>query len=41
MVEYLLAFAGLLIVVATLWCLVGAIHRSGVRAENLVASEYP
>lgn len=41
MLEYVLAFAALLVVVAILWGLVGVAQRHAVRTENLVSSEYP
>ena len=40
-VEFVLALAGLLVVVAILWGLVGVTVRHAVRTENLVVSEYP
>jgi len=39
--EYVLAFAGLLVVVAVLWQLVGASVRYADRTGRLVASECP
>ena len=39
--EYVLAFAGLLIVVAILWGLVSVVVRHSVRTDNIVSSEYP
>ena len=41
MLEYVLALAGLLIVVAVLWGLVSAAIRHAERTDNLVSSEYP
>ena len=41
MIEYVLAFAGLLVVIGILWGLVGVTKKYAVRTENLVASEYP
>ena len=41
MLEYVLAFAGLVVVCLILWHLVGVASRYAVRAENLVSSEYP
>ena len=39
--EYILALAGLLVVVAILWNLIGVSARYAVRTERLVTSEYP
>ena len=41
MLEYVLAFAGILVVAAVMWCLVSAVRKQSVRTENLVSSEYP
>lgn len=41
LLEYVLAFAGLLIVVAILWGLVSVVVRHSVRTDNIVSSEYP
>lgn len=41
LLEYVLAMAGLVIVVGVLWGLVEVTVRYAVRAENLVSSEYP
>jgi hypothetical protein len=41
LLEYVLATAGMVVVVAILWGLVGVTVRYTVRAENLVADEYP
>ena len=41
LLEYVLAFAGLLIVVAILWGLVSVVARHSVRTDNIVSSEYP
>ena len=41
LLEYVLAFAGVSLVVALLFGLVGLTGRYAVRAENLVSSEYP
>ncbi len=41
MVEYLVALAMLLVVVAILWGLVETAFRYADRTENLVSSEYP
>lgn len=39
--EYVLALAGLLVVTAILWQLVGVTMRYAERTERLVTSEYP
>lgn len=41
MIEYVLAFAGLLVVCSILWRLVAVTARYAIRSENLVASDYP
>ena len=41
LLEYVLATAGLVVVVAILCGLVGVTIRYAVRTENLVADEYP
>lgn len=41
MLEYVLALAGLLVIVTILWGLVNVTVRYAVRTENLVTSEYP
>lgn len=41
LLEYVLAFAGLLVVVGVMWGFVHVSMRSAVRAENLVSNEYP
>lgn len=41
MLEYVLALAGLSVVVAILFGLVSLTGRYAVRTENLVTSEYP
>ena len=41
MLEYVLAFAGILVVAAVMWCMVSAVRKQSVRTENLVSSEYP
>ena len=41
MLEYVLAFAGLLVVVAILWGLVSVAVWYAARTDSLVASEYP
>jgi len=41
LLEYVLSMAGLLVVAAILWGLVGVTARYAVRSENLVSSEYP
>jgi len=41
MLEYVLALAGLAVVVTILWGLVEVAVRYSVRTENLVTSEYP
>ena len=41
LLEYVLAAAGLVVVVALLWGLVGVTVRYAVRTESLVSSEYP
>lgn len=41
LIEYVLAMAGLVVVVGVLWGLVDVTVRYAVRAENLVSSEYP
>lgn len=41
LVEYVLALAGISLVVALLFGLVGLTGRYAVRTENLVSSEYP
>lgn len=41
MLEYVLAFASLLVVGLILWRLVTISSEAAVRAENLVSSEYP
>lgn len=41
MLEYIVAFASLLVVVGILWGLVGVAVRYAERTENLVTSEYP
>lgn len=41
MLEYVLAFAALVLIVGILWSLVGASGRFAERTENLVTSEYP
>lgn len=41
MLEYVLAFAGLLVVCCILWRLVWVTKQYAVRTENLVSSEYP
>ena len=41
MLEYMLAFASLLIVVGILWGLVRAAIRYGERTESLVTSDSP
>ena len=41
LLEYVLATAGLLVVVSLLWVLVDVTVRYAVRTENLVSSEYP
>jgi uncharacterized protein (UPF0333 family) len=39
--EYVLALAGLLIVTAIMWGLVGASEKQSVRTVRLVTAEYP
>ena len=41
MLEYVLAFASLLVVVGALWALVHAAFRHGERTESLVTSDCP
>jgi len=41
MLEYVLALAGLLVVISVLWALVGTTVRYAERTERLVASDYP
>ena len=41
MLEYVLAMAGMVVVVAVLWGLVDVAVRYAVRTDNLVSSEYP
>lgn len=41
MLEYVLALAGLLMVIAALWTLVGVTVKYANRTEGLVSSEYP
>ncbi len=41
MLEYVLATAGLLIVVATLYGVISATRKYAVRTDNLVSSDYP
>ena len=41
LLEYVLAAAGLVVVVSLLWVLVDVTVRYAVRSENLVSSEYP
>ena len=41
MLEYVLAMAGMVVVVAILCGLVGVAVRYAVRTDNLVSSEYP
>ena len=41
MLEYVLAMAGMVVVVAILWGLVGVAVRYAVRTDNLVSGEYP
>lgn len=41
MLEYVLALAGLLVVVAVMWGLVRASEKQSVRTVKLVVSEYP
>lgn len=41
LLEYVLALAGLLVVGAILWGLVGVTFQYSDRAENLVSSDYP
>ena len=41
LLEYVLAMAGLLVVVSLLWVLVDVTAQYAVRTENLVSSEYP
>ena len=41
LLEYVLAMAGLVVVVGVLWSLVGVTVRYAVRTENLVSGEYP
>ena len=41
MLEYVLALAGLLVVVAVMWTLVSASEKQTHRTVNLVSSEYP
>jgi len=41
MLEYVLALAGMLVVVAVLWGLVSVTWRYADRTNNLVRSEYP
>ena len=41
MLEYVLAAAGLVVVVSLLWVLVDVTVRNAVRTENLGSSEYP
>ena len=41
LLEYVLAMAGMVVVVAILWGLVGVAVRYSVRTDNLVSSEYP
>lgn len=40
-VEYVLALCALLAVVGAMWYLVAAAHKSVVRTESLVSSDYP
>lgn len=41
LLEYVLAIAGLLVVVSLLWVLVDVTARYAVRTENLVSCDYP
>jgi len=41
LLEYVLAMAGMVFVVAILWGLVGVTIRYSARTDNLVSSEYP
>ena len=41
MLEYVLAFASLLVVVAALWAVIRAAVRHGARTEALVTSDCP
>ena len=41
LLEYVLAMAGMVFVVAILWGLVSVTVRYSVRTENLVSGEYP
>lgn len=41
MLEYILAFAGLLVICSILWGFVSVSAEYADRAENLVSSDYP
>lgn len=41
LLEYVLAVAGLIVIITVLWLLVDLTARYAVRTENLVSSEYP
>ena len=41
LLEYVLALAGMSVVVLILWGLVNVTHQYSVRTGNLVSSEYP